>query len=561
MGLQVVNTAAPAIPLDRPQTNASRRPDAGGGKSCDSFDALVDESVRCSADRDDLSTAGRSQAKPSRDDGDEPAAEPDDTDDAPVEAPVVVTPVWVAPQVPVDPVVDPSGVTFAAHASDATGTAATASADTNGKGVAAVTAGVAPPPDATADANGREAASTGAKATPVPAAERLDKAPVTTVAASVAADQMPGAANEVHRDVTAALAEPAIAPEQAAAPAAGVAADTATPSSMPAPGDRGTADAAPVKHDAPPASSAAAPNDTAAADASRPAAPASESPRPAHAAHVGTGAAHRHPSGGASRHAVAPPVAQSVPSDTTADPAPPAAGVDDAPAEAPRFNTRLAGQLQRALRVTGDQPATPKAELPAAPNAASATPAATPFQMPFSGGSGRPVADDTAIGSRTGMGTSAPVPVAPALVSAEFAKFLAATQTGEVRVPSQVLDEVAPQLVQAMRVQVSQGGGEARVHLRPEHLGAVTIDVRVENGRVTASFNAEVPAVRQWLESHEGSLRQGLSEQGLHLERFVVNKDGDSPNREGQQGRDDGRRRQARRGRADEEQVTFEVIV
>ena len=153
------------------------------------------------------------------------------------------------------------------------------------------------------------------------------------------------------------------------------------------------------------------------------------------------------------------------------------------------------------------------------------------------------------------------VSAAPMLLHGEFARQLATVaQAAAHRASVSAGEELAPQIVQALRMQVLQGGGEARVQLRPEHLGALTIDVRVENGRVSATFNAEVPAVRHWLESHESSLRQALSEQGLELSRFVVHEDGEAPSQE-QQGQGESRRRQARRTRQGEEDATFEVIV
>jgi flagellar hook-length control protein FliK len=76
-----------------------------------------------------------------------------------------------------------------------------------------------------------------------------------------------------------------------------------------------------------------------------------------------------------------------------------------------------------------------------------------------------------------------------------------------------------------MRVFTRDGVSEATVYLRPDHLGPVRIVIRVEGKSVVATVHAESASVREWLESQEGALRAGLSEQGLDLDRLVVHRD------------------------------------
>src|SRR5207247_6682121 len=87
-------------------------------------------------------------------------------------------------------------------------------------------------------------------------------------------------------------------------------------------------------------------------------------------------------------------------------------------------------------------------------------------------------------------------------------------------------------MIESMRVQIKDGIQEATVHLKPEHLGEVTISVRVERGVVSAIVHTATPAVQQWLEAQEGKLRSGLLAQVLHLERFYVHRDGSQERRE-----------------------------
>jgi len=86
-------------------------------------------------------------------------------------------------------------------------------------------------------------------------------------------------------------------------------------------------------------------------------------------------------------------------------------------------------------------------------------------------------------------------------------------------------------LVQSLRMQFLRGGGDAVVQLRPEHLGEVTVSLRVEQGSVAARITAADPVVAEWLQAHQGSLREGLQANGLTLERLTIDRDGRSPDR------------------------------
>jgi flagellar hook-length control protein FliK len=90
--------------------------------------------------------------------------------------------------------------------------------------------------------------------------------------------------------------------------------------------------------------------------------------------------------------------------------------------------------------------------------------------------------------------------------------------------PAQTAENVS-RMIESMRVQWRQGVPEATVRLNPEHLGEVTISIRVDRGAVTATVHAETPEVQQWLETQQDRLRSGLADQGLSLERFVVSRD------------------------------------
>jgi len=125
--------------------------------------------------------------------------------------------------------------------------------------------------------------------------------------------------------------------------------------------------------------------------------------------------------------------------------------------------------------------------------------------------------------------------------------------------------ELPDQIVQSLRLHATTGGGEARVQLRPEYLGELTVRVVVEDGVVTARLEAERPAVRDWIERHEVMLRQALGEHGLTLDVLSVSERGssdevlDDRDREKASDREQPDRNRRPRRRADQDEPRFEV--
>jgi flagellar hook-length control protein FliK len=98
--------------------------------------------------------------------------------------------------------------------------------------------------------------------------------------------------------------------------------------------------------------------------------------------------------------------------------------------------------------------------------------------------------------------------------------------------PAEPTSESFERLVQSIRIQVRQGISEATIRLQPEHLGAVTILIKLDRGAVSAVINAEAGDVCEWLRGQEDAIRRSLSEQGMQLERFLVQRDGSRERRE-----------------------------
>ena len=83
-------------------------------------------------------------------------------------------------------------------------------------------------------------------------------------------------------------------------------------------------------------------------------------------------------------------------------------------------------------------------------------------------------------------------------------------------------DARSPQIVQAIRLQWSRGVGEAHIRLDPEQFGDLTVSLRVERGQVVARLQADAPAVREWLQTNQHALHDGLAEHDLTLDRLEV---------------------------------------
>lgn len=126
-------------------------------------------------------------------------------------------------------------------------------------------------------------------------------------------------------------------------------------------------------------------------------------------------------------------------------------------------------------------------------------------------------------------------------------------------------DHVQMQIVKAMKLQWTGATQEARVQLKPEYLGEVVANIKVEQGVVTATLHADTPEVRRLLETQTASLRDALVEHGLKLDKVVIaepetpsGQQGDRRSR-GRQPQPESSRPKPRRPRAEGDGATFEL--
>jgi flagellar hook-length control protein FliK len=151
-----------------------------------------------------------------------------------------------------------------------------------------------------------------------------------------------------------------------------------------------------------------------------------------------------------------------------------------------------------------------------------------------------------------------------ARAAAALSLYGSAGEIADFHVPRAPIDlgpfggEPHEQIVRAVRLQWSQGVGEAKLTLQPEHLGEVAISLRVEQGSVTALMRADSAAAAEWIRTHHQELQSSLDAQGLTLKALDVVVDTEDRRRRDPQ---DARGRQAPARRRSANEPRFEVHV
>jgi len=78
------------------------------------------------------------------------------------------------------------------------------------------------------------------------------------------------------------------------------------------------------------------------------------------------------------------------------------------------------------------------------------------------------------------------------------------------------------QVVEKFEILVEDGVSEAKVQLRPRHLGELKIHLAIENGTMKAVLDASTHQAKEMLESNLSSLKQSLESQGIQVKEFSV---------------------------------------
>ena len=78
------------------------------------------------------------------------------------------------------------------------------------------------------------------------------------------------------------------------------------------------------------------------------------------------------------------------------------------------------------------------------------------------------------------------------------------------------------QIIERVAVSVRGGQSEARIALKPDHLGSLRVQIITENNTVSIKIMTEFSMARDLLESHLPQLKMELQQQGLEVEKFDV---------------------------------------
>jgi flagellar hook-length control protein FliK len=89
------------------------------------------------------------------------------------------------------------------------------------------------------------------------------------------------------------------------------------------------------------------------------------------------------------------------------------------------------------------------------------------------------------------------------------------------RYTEQVIDQIRQALPSGMKT----GEGSMTLKLNPPMLGRVDVDIRMQDGRIMASFKTDQPVTRDILQQNMHLLKDALSEQGIKAAQFVVTTD------------------------------------
>ena len=86
-------------------------------------------------------------------------------------------------------------------------------------------------------------------------------------------------------------------------------------------------------------------------------------------------------------------------------------------------------------------------------------------------------------------------------------------------------DALIDQIHRGLAKALQNRDGEITVRLRPENLGLVKVQIRVENSHVTASLEATSKQARELLSQNIVTLERALEARGMIVDRIVIEHD------------------------------------
>lgn len=95
-----------------------------------------------------------------------------------------------------------------------------------------------------------------------------------------------------------------------------------------------------------------------------------------------------------------------------------------------------------------------------------------------------------------------------------------------IELPKDFARDFVVKIADDLRLHVAGRTSEVRVRLKPEHLGALSLKVTMQEGELAARMDVTVPAVKAALDAQLPQLREALASQGIEIRRFDVVADG-----------------------------------
>lgn len=96
------------------------------------------------------------------------------------------------------------------------------------------------------------------------------------------------------------------------------------------------------------------------------------------------------------------------------------------------------------------------------------------------------------------------------------------TSSLSLPLPPQMARDIIDQVIKGMSFKVDQTTQEMRVALKPESLGSIVLQVRMEDGHMQARIDVSQPAVKVALEAQINTLRQALQDFGIDVRQLDV---------------------------------------
>lgn len=119
---------------------------------------------------------------------------------------------------------------------------------------------------------------------------------------------------------------------------------------------------------------------------------------------------------------------------------------------------------------------------------------------------------------------------------------LTATAETPTMTRTHLVDDMKPLI---SHVLATEDGGEMTMSLRPAHLGAVKVEIRVDAGAVKVAIQAEQPEAKAVLQKQIGELKQQLTVSGLRVEDVSVSTMQTSSSDQSRDSRNESRQQQS----------------